>query len=185
MRRRGAARSLDYLAPNRARGSPLGRPGGLIAPEEQPVEVGERELVPGRAAVVALAGALGFLHAAQERVHLRHRERTVRAHGAVAGHRREQLVAPLGEHAARAVLPEVRQQRRASAGDVAAGERARDAAHDDAVGESAASSNPSDASAAPCSSSAATSAASAWKVTGIRSCWVLTDDASSASFSSS
>ena len=58
-----------------------------------------RELVPGRAAVVAAARALGLLHLAQQRVHLRHRERAVGAHRGVAGHGGEQLVAPLDEHA--------------------------------------------------------------------------------------
>src|SRR5438094_930485 len=42
---------------------------GSAATHEQFVEIGEAHLKPGRAAVVALAGALGFLHLAQQGVH--------------------------------------------------------------------------------------------------------------------
>src|SRR5205085_8257753 len=42
----------------------------LAATQEQAVEVGHRELVPGRATMVAAAGPLGLLHFAQQRVHL-------------------------------------------------------------------------------------------------------------------
>jgi hypothetical protein len=55
----------------------------------------------------------------------------VRAHGAVAGHRGKQLVAALGEHPARTVLPEVRKQRLGERLDVSSRERPRDRAHDD------------------------------------------------------
>src|SRR5258705_7557073 len=75
---------------------------GSAATHEELVEVRQAHLEPRRAAVVALPGALGLLHLAQQRVHLRNRQRPVGAHRAVAGHGAEQLVAALGEHAARA-----------------------------------------------------------------------------------
>src|SRR4249920_276574 len=74
------------------------------AAHEEPVEFAKRDLVPGRPAVVALAGALGRLHLAQQGVHLRDRELAVGAHSGMARHGRQQLVAPLGEDPARAVL---------------------------------------------------------------------------------
>src|SRR5258705_4190388 len=70
----------------------------LAATQEKLVEVGEGELVPRRPAVVAAARALGFLHLAQQRVHLCNREGAVGAHRGVAGHGGEQLVLPRGEH---------------------------------------------------------------------------------------
>src|SRR5882724_11028012 len=70
---------------------------GSAATHEELVEIGEAHLEPRRAAVVALPGALGLLHLAQERVHLQDRQRAVGAYRAVAGHGAEQLVATLGE----------------------------------------------------------------------------------------
>ncbi len=54
--------------------APRHRVPALAATKEETVEVRHRELHPGRAAVVAAAGALGLLHLAKQRVHLRHRE---------------------------------------------------------------------------------------------------------------
>src|SRR5437879_3827442 len=84
---------------------------GSAATHEEFVEIGEAHLKPSRAAVVALAGALGFLHLAQQGIHLRDRQGPMGADRAVAGHRPEQLVAALGEHAARPVLADVTQHR--------------------------------------------------------------------------
>src|SRR2546430_15236511 len=77
------------------------------ATHEEFVEIGEAHLVPGRTAVGALPGALGLLHLAQQGVHLQDRQGAMGAHRAAAGHRPEQLVAALGEHAARPVLADV------------------------------------------------------------------------------
>src|SRR5256885_14570058 len=74
---------------------------GSAATHEEFVEIGETHLVPGRTAMVALPGALGLLHLAQQGVHFRNRQGPMGAHRAVAGHRPEQLVAALGEYAAR------------------------------------------------------------------------------------
>src|SRR6185369_1634097 len=60
---------------------------------EERIEFPHCELPPGRAAVVALVGTLGFLHLAQQGVHLVQRELAIGAHGAVAGHRPQQFVA--------------------------------------------------------------------------------------------
>jgi len=81
------------------------------AAQEQLVQVREAHLVPGRAAVIALAGTLGFFHLAQQRVHLRYRQGPVGAHRAMTRHGPEQLVPALGEHATRPVLAEVPQHR--------------------------------------------------------------------------
>ena len=54
-----------------ARGFTKAARGALAAAQEQPVQVGERELVPGGAAMVALAALFGFFHLAQQRVHFR------------------------------------------------------------------------------------------------------------------
>src|SRR5215467_9750640 len=99
---------------------------GSAATHEELVEVRKAHLEPGRAAMVALPRALGFLHLAQERVHLRDGQRPVRAYRAVAGHGAEQLIAALGEHAARAVLADVAQQRARQNGRVGFGEHRRD-----------------------------------------------------------
>src|SRR5947208_2077694 len=94
--------------------------------QEQLVEIRKRQLIPRRATVVAGARALGLLHLAQERVHLRVTQSAVRAHGSVAGHGGEELVLPGGEHLARAVLADFLQQAAGEADDVAiADERAR------------------------------------------------------------
>src|SRR5438128_12120912 len=85
---------------------------GSAATHEEFVEVGEAHLVPGRAAVVALPGALGFLHLAQQGGHLQTGPRPMAAHRAAAGQRPEQLVPAPGEHAARPVLADVPQSRR-------------------------------------------------------------------------
>src|SRR2546430_4533221 len=82
---------------------------GSAATHEEFVEIGEAHLEPGRAAVVALPGALGLLHLAQQGVHLQDRQRPMGAHRAVAGHRPEQFVPAFGEHAARPVFADVLQ----------------------------------------------------------------------------
>src|SRR3954462_13337546 len=74
------------------------------ATQEELVQVGERQLVPGGAAMVAAARALGFFHLAQERVHLGDAEDAVGAHRGVARHGAEQLVLARGEHLACTVL---------------------------------------------------------------------------------
>src|SRR6267378_6692268 len=84
---------------------------GSAATHEELVEIGEAHLVPSRAAVVTLAGALGLLHLAQQGVHLRDCQGPMRAHRAVAGHGPEKLVAALREHSARPVLADVPQYR--------------------------------------------------------------------------
>ena len=43
--------------------------------------------------MIALAGAFGFFHLAQQGVHFWHGQQTAGADGAVAGHRRQQFVA--------------------------------------------------------------------------------------------
>jgi hypothetical protein len=73
-------------------------------PHEEPIEVGQRKLHPGGAAVVAAARALGLLHPPQEGIHLGNREAAVGAHGGVTRDRGQELVAPLDQHAARAEL---------------------------------------------------------------------------------
>src|SRR5262245_16452470 len=56
----------------------------LAAAHEEPIELGDADLVPRRAAVVALARALGRLHFAQQGVHLGQRKAAVGAHRGVA-----------------------------------------------------------------------------------------------------
>ena len=86
-RRRGLARgggtqqADDGRVSGRLRGHLAGR---LLAAQEQAVEFGHGQLDPGGTAVVALVGALGLLHLAQQRVHFLDRELAVGAHGAVA-----------------------------------------------------------------------------------------------------
>ena len=65
----------------------------LVRADVERVELAHAELPPGGAAVIALVGALGFFHLAQQRVHLFQRQLPVGAHGAVAGHGGEQFVA--------------------------------------------------------------------------------------------
>src|SRR5262252_8093029 len=55
----------------------------LAPAHEQPVEVRERQLIPRRSSVVAVAGALGHLHLAQKRVHLGNGEAAIGAHRGV------------------------------------------------------------------------------------------------------
>ena len=52
--------------------------------------------------MVALAGALGGFHFAQQSVHFGNRQRTIRPDGGVAGHGGQHLILALGEHAAAA-----------------------------------------------------------------------------------
>jgi hypothetical protein len=52
----------------------------------------ERQPHPGRAAVIALVGALGTLHFAQQGVHFREAQIALRAHGRMAGHGGEQVI---------------------------------------------------------------------------------------------
>src|SRR5258706_8963347 len=102
-------------AARRAVAAPMPRPppvttmtlSTLAAPQEQLVEVGERQLVPGRAAMVAAARALRLFHLAQQRVHLGHRQHAVGAYRGMAGHGGEQLVLAGGQHLARAVIADV------------------------------------------------------------------------------
>src|SRR5258706_6386219 len=84
---------------------------GSAATHEELVEIGEAHLVPRRPPVVALTGAFGLLHLAQQGIHFRDGQRSVGAYGAVARHGAQQLVAALGQHAACAVLANVAQQR--------------------------------------------------------------------------
>src|SRR6267378_4125076 len=71
---------------------------------EHPVQFAYRDLEPGRPPVVALAGALGRFHVAQQCVHLGHGERTVGPDCSVAGHGGKHFVLTLGEHPAAAEL---------------------------------------------------------------------------------
>src|SRR6058998_1000224 len=66
---------------------------GSAATHEEFVEIGEAHLVPSRAAVVALAGALGLLHLAQQCVHLQDRQRPMGAH-------RDELLGTMACHGA-------------------------------------------------------------------------------------
>src|SRR6185312_16989377 len=103
--------------------------GGSAAAHEEAVEIAERQPVPRRPAVVALAGALSRLHLAQQRVHLRQRQRAMRAHRGVAGHRREEIVAVLREHGARAELTDVVQHGARERDRVGIGQQRRNRAH--------------------------------------------------------
>ena len=60
--------------------------------------------------MVALVGALGALHVAQQRVHLVQCQLAVGPHGAVAGHGRQDLVLRTLHHAAGLVLGQFGQQ---------------------------------------------------------------------------
>src|SRR5258706_7270905 len=84
---------------------------GSAATHEEFVEIGEAHLVPGRAAVVALARALGFFHFPQQGVHFRNCQSPVGPHRAVTGHGSQEFVAALGQHATRSVLSDVPQYR--------------------------------------------------------------------------
>src|SRR5512143_120005 len=72
----------------------------LFAPHKHPIQLRQRDLEPRRPSVVALVGALGLFHLAQDGVHLGQRELLVGAHGGVAGEGGQQFVAALGEGAA-------------------------------------------------------------------------------------
>src|SRR5258708_16620190 len=86
------------------------RPSALSFPShEHLVQLAYRDLEPGRPPVVALAGALGRFHVAQQRVHLGHREGTVGPDRSVAGHGGEHFVLALCEHPAAAELRDFRQ----------------------------------------------------------------------------
>src|SRR5690242_15814319 len=69
-------------------------PAGAIsaAPQEQLVELLQAEAGPGRTAVVALVGAVGGLHLAQQAVHFRQAEAAVGVYRAAAGERAEEAV---------------------------------------------------------------------------------------------
>ena len=99
-RQRALARRRRAHQQDDGRHARRGATAASTSAQEQPVEVGHRQPVPGRPAVIALAGALGGFHLPQQRIHLGHGQRAIRAHRAVAGHRRQQLVAPRVEHAA-------------------------------------------------------------------------------------
>src|SRR6266513_3322685 len=99
---------------------------GSAATHEEFVEIGEADLKPSRAAMVALAGALGFLHLAQQGVHLQNGQGPMGAHRTVAGHRSEQLVPALGEHAARPVFADVPQYRARKLRRIGLGQHGRD-----------------------------------------------------------
>src|SRR5215475_223620 len=103
----------------------------LAPAQEQLVEIGERKLVPGRPPMVALPGTLGLFHLAEQRVHLRYGERTVRADGTVAGERGEELVSALGQQLATTVLAEIAQEALREGRDIGAREHRRHSAHDD------------------------------------------------------
>ena len=60
--------------------------GMLCLPQKQAVQLFDAHLPPGRAAMVALVGALGGLHLAQQGVHFVYGEASVGAHRSVAGH---------------------------------------------------------------------------------------------------
>src|SRR5690606_12113576 len=92
-------------------------------------EFGHGELCPGRAAVVALVGAVGGFHLAQQGVHFGNGERTVGAHGAVAGHGGEQLVAPRGDDVGGGHVFELGEYRAGQLADVGAGEQRWYGAH--------------------------------------------------------
>src|SRR4030095_16731232 len=89
------------------------------ATPEKPNEVGKRELVPGRAAVVAASGTLRLLHLPQERIHLGDGQGPVGADCRVAGHGGEKLVLARGERAAAAEFADFPQHIAREARDVA------------------------------------------------------------------
>ena len=67
--------------------SPLRAPASATA-QEQLVQLIDTQLGPGGPAVVALAGAFGFLHVPQQGIHFRYGEAAIGPHRAVAGHGR-------------------------------------------------------------------------------------------------
>jgi hypothetical protein len=72
----------------------------LLSAHEHLVQFGKGYLEPGRAAVIALSGAFGLLHLAQQRVHLGDVQDAVGTHRAMAGKRGKQFIAPFGQRAA-------------------------------------------------------------------------------------
>src|ERR1700674_2035932 len=93
-----------------------------LSAQEHLVQFADRYLVPSRPAMVALTAAFGSFHLAQQSVHLRDRELSIGAHGGVACHRAEQLVTPLGKHAARTEFVDVTQHFAGQLDGVSAGE---------------------------------------------------------------
>src|SRR3989442_1131757 len=84
--RREASSSASAVLPLAVGPSKRTAGGNFLSPtQEHLVQIGQRELHPGGAAVVALIGAVGGFHVAQQSVHLGHGERTVGAHCAMAG----------------------------------------------------------------------------------------------------
>src|SRR5579862_7475662 len=70
------------LANSRCNARPRPRVSSLTlpSPQEEAVEIGERQLKPRQSPVIALARALGRFHLAQQPVHLRDRQGSMRAH---------------------------------------------------------------------------------------------------------
>src|SRR5450830_935876 len=64
----------------------------LLTAREEFVQIGQGQLAPGRAAVVALVCAFGGFHLAQQRVHFRDGEAAIGAHCRMAGQCAEQFV---------------------------------------------------------------------------------------------
>ena len=62
------------------------------SPHKQGIQLLDRDLPPGRSAVVALVGAFGCFHLTQEGIHLVQGQFAVRPDGAVAGHGGEDVV---------------------------------------------------------------------------------------------
>ena len=110
--------------------------------------------------MIALIGAFGRFHFAQQRVHFINRQSTIGTHGAVACECREQFVPMLGEHARAAIFAHVTQARRASVRAPSAlreqGGTPRSAT---CVGEASETSSPSCSSSSPCSVAVAMSTA--------------------------
>ena len=79
--------------------------------------------------MVALVGAVGGFHLAQQRIHFGDGQRAVGAHGAVAGHGGEQLVAPCGNDLGGGHVFEFGEYRAGQLADVGAGEQGRHGAY--------------------------------------------------------
>ncbi len=84
--------------------------------------------------MVALAGAFGFFHLAEQGVHFGNRQLAAGADGAVAGHGGEQFVAAGGGELADAVFAQFGDQRPGQGGGVAALQQGGDAAHAELAG---------------------------------------------------
>ncbi len=96
---------------------------------KQGVELAKPQLAPGGAAVVALVGALGGLHLAQQGVHLVHGQAPVGAHRAVAGHGGQQFVLRPRQHRAGVHLGQLGQHAARQCGDVALRQACRYGTH--------------------------------------------------------